>query len=108
MAQSKNGSAMEEPEDSLSLLIGDDQRGGIKVFPNPTTGNLTVEVSNNEESDMTIIVFNMVGSKILEMKDENVLKKNYNIDLNNQADGMYIVRISSEGKTETKKIVLNR
>jgi len=90
---------------SLSILEGmnslDSSDNSISVFPNPSSG--TFSVSNKFTSEFDIEIFNSLGQAVFYRK--NVNESRFEIDLLDQADGIYFVRIISKGEVYTGKIV---
>jgi hypothetical protein len=73
----------------------------ISVVPNPTTGYIKVN-SVNASLNNQINIYNSLGARIFygELKD-----KETEIDLSNQSNGIYFIKITSANGTETKKII---
>lgn len=70
----------------------------VKLYPNPTTGQFTVEGANMARVE----VFNIVGQKVLEAEGQTV-----NIDASNWNKGIYLVNIIEQnGTSVTKKLVV--
>lgn len=73
---------------------------GLRVYPNPVSnGTLFIETSANAEK--TVTVFDVLGKKVLSTStNENTV----NVGLLNA--GIYIVQITEEGKTASRKLVI--
>jgi hypothetical protein len=67
---------------------------GVIIYPNPTSGLITIKA----KADLQLSVYNIIGELILstELKTETI-----ELDLSNQANGIYFIRIGSL----TKKII---
>ena len=78
------------------------------VYPNPTTGKITVEASSGFESVNRIAVYSATGRVVRTMelpeKPENV----YIFDLGDQPDGYYIVKISGKEISKNLKVYLKK
>jgi len=61
----------------------------VKVFPNPTNGQLTLVCDINGSKDIQIM--NAIGKVIYDQ--ENIIDKVHHIDIGDQPEGIYIVRI---------------
>lgn len=73
---------------------------GLKLYPNPTKNNLFIETALN--GDINVSIINMLGKEVLNTK---VINNTVNVaDL---ANGIYIVKVTEEGKTSTKKLIIN-
>jgi len=81
-----------------SLSVSDLSVETIKIYPNPINDQLFISGKNNEYN---VVIFSSDGRKL----QSKTLKNNspFNLDL---ATGLYYARISSEGKTETKKFLV--
>jgi len=71
----------------------------LRIYPNPTSGIVTIETPNNEVSE--IIVSNTIGQEILKVN-------NNTIDLSSLKTGVYIIKIRLDDNTSiTKKVIRN-
>ena len=75
----------------------------IKIYPNPTQGELRVEISGVEFVPSDNITIFDSGGRIIRQSN-NVTGYN-NIDLYDAAAGLYIMRICIEGKFTTWRII---
>ena len=81
-----------------SLLNIDEVSAETKLYPNPTTGNFTVEGLNVAKVE----VYNLVGQKVYAEQGKVI-----NINANNWNKGIYLVAITdNNGVVETKKLVV--
>jgi hypothetical protein len=92
------------------IFWGIDENGliseSISTVPNPTNGELTVSLSNDQRIE-SIEVIDLVGSIVL--SQEYTSKQNaINLNLTEQKQGVYFMRVSSDGNTGTKRIVIAR
>lgn len=69
----------------------------IEIYPNPTNG--IVNINSTAKIDK-IEVYSILGNSVAVFKNTNTL------NLNNIKTGIYILKISSEGKSINKKIVI--
>ena len=82
--------------------------GGISIYPNPSSGNFTVELLQTENSrDVSIDVVNTLDQKIFSYS-EKIPSRDFKkqIDLSNIADGVYFIEIQTENEFLRKKIVV--
>jgi hypothetical protein len=68
----------------------------ISIYPNPTNSTFTI----NAENITSIIIFDLLGNKILETKSSQ-----NSIDVSNLASGQYLVRIQTSNGVMNKKII---
>ena len=81
------------------LLTVTELSAEVKLYPNPTTGQFTVEGANVEKVE----VYNLVGQKVCEQQDSKVV----NIDATSWHKGIYLVNIiEKDGAVVTKKLVV--
>lgn len=73
---------------------------GLNIFPNPVSGNiLNIETAAN--GTKAISIFDVLGKQVL-----NITTDNTTVNISNLNAGVYIVKISEEGKTATRKLVV--
>lgn len=93
-----------DTSDCFSVVsIGFDEinTGHFKLSPNPTTGNVQLSL-RNLDNNASVEVLNMVGQVIYYDK-VNAAKTN--IDLSNQENGIYFVKVESSKGTEMIKLI---
>jgi len=93
------------PGDSFEQEVFDGELGKreIKIYPNPTKGNLRVEIPLNEEQQrVTMQVYSIQGTLV---SDQLVNSETTIVDLNRQPPGMYILRIFSGQSVSEWKII---
>lgn len=87
-------------------------RTGINLYPNPTSGTITLDLSLNEKSTSTatIKILNLLGQIIY---SENVsvtdgeLKKEITLD-HSLADGMYVARVMVNDKIYSAQLIYQK
>ena len=57
---------------------------------------------------MDIVVHNIVGQKIITKRIENTLGGTFNMDLTDQADGVYFIQIKTDNFTIVKNFIVLR
>lgn len=92
-----------------SAETGEDiQAPEYSVYPNPTTGRISVEAASGFESVKSIQVFSPSGRVVrsidLPVKPENV----YTFDLGDQPEGYYIVLVKGTDFSRQIKVLVNR
>jgi hypothetical protein len=77
----------------------------LKIFPNPTTGFITIENLKNLKP-FQIIITDQLG-KMIFMHNSNVANnEDLSVDLSDKPGGIYFIRYNSRELTLTKKILL--
>ena len=84
---------------STTLSTTDITWSGLNVYPNPTSFNY-VYIRNNE--DVKVEVFNILGKKI---KQAQITESNPKLDLSSFSSGIYLLKISNQGNSTTRKII---
>lgn len=83
-----------------SLSIKNNSISGLKVYPNPVTnGILNIETAANTERNVQI--FDIVGKQVV-----NLTTATNNINVSALRSGVYVAKITEEGKTATVKFVV--
>jgi hypothetical protein len=76
---------------------------GLNVYPNPSTGAFTIELSSPVDEEVTITVTNLLGEKLLTQTGRT--NKNAGMNLNATA-GIYFVRVSAAHYEGTVRVVV--
>src|SRR5690554_330644 len=72
------------------------------IYPNPAEQTVTIKSNNGSIAD-EVVFYNLQGNKVLQSIPERSITT---IDLGNLKSGVYIIRITSEGRMFNKKIVV--
>jgi hypothetical protein len=79
----------------------------LKIYPNPTSGQFTIEFTANETAVVLVEIVNGIGQQV--WKSEELVPTNGTFtldkDLTELPEGIYYCRIQTENKTITKKII---
>ncbi|WP_177730233.1 T9SS type A sorting domain-containing protein [Flavobacterium inviolabile] len=87
------------PQATASLT--DNAIAGLKVYPNPVSGN-NFYISSDATAVKSVAVYDVLGKQVINTKVENEAA----INVSNLNAGVYIVKITEEGKTATRKLVI--
>jgi len=79
----------------------------FKLYPNPNTGNFSIEFDSATSTDINIAVYDIRGRQIFDKNYQNTGRFSQNLQLNNVQAGVYLVNINDGDKKETRKIVIN-
>lgn len=82
-----------------TVSVKDNSIAGLSVYPNPLSGN-TLYVTSNNSIEKSVAIFDVLGKQVV-----NTTTLNGTVNLNLNA-GVYIVKITEEGKTATRKLVV--
>lgn len=84
---------------NIALGILDNQiNNEFKIFPNPTTGKITIEAENLQ----TVTIFDFTGKIVFEKKTNRNIST---IDITNFPTGMYFISIKTNKYSGTRKII---
>ncbi len=86
----------------LPSSIEENNVENIKVFPNPTNGN--VYVSTESQPVLELQVFDIFGKMLIKKR---IGEKEFSIDLSDYSAGTYLLRFVTNNGIETSKIVKN-
>jgi hypothetical protein len=73
---------------------------GLNMYPNPVS-NGTLYITSNSSSAKSVAVYDVLGKQVLNAKTSNSA-----VDVSNLKGGVYFVKISENGKSDTKKIII--
>ncbi|RVU90790.1 T9SS type A sorting domain-containing protein [Flavobacterium columnare] len=76
-----------------------DAISGLQVYPNPT--HSVLNITSNSFSEKQIELYNLLGKIALSTKTTNQI-----VDITSLAKGVYIAKVTEEGKVATRKIVI--
>lgn len=75
------------------------------LFPNPTTQQTTVKVNGEHADEVSIMVYDIAG------KEQQLVISGeggrFNLDVAHLAKGLYLVKVSTFGESQTKQLVIN-
>ncbi len=86
--------------------IGKDKT--INVYPNPSTGMINVSYNFATPENMDVNVYNSTGSLVSSINNIHGQSGVQSIDLSNEANGLYYVRMNVSGKQVSRTISLNK
>ena len=75
---------------------------GFATYPNPVSEGI-LNISSASSSTKNLTIFNLLGKKVLSSSFSGIKK---DIDVSSINAGMYILKVTEEGKTATKKLVI--
>jgi hypothetical protein len=73
---------------------------GLNMYPNPVT-NGTLYITSNNSNAKTVAVYDILGKQVLESKTSNNA-----VNVSNLKGGAYIVKITEDGNTDTRKLII--
>jgi hypothetical protein len=74
----------------------------VTIAPNPSDGIFNIKIPNNINA--SIRVYNYLGQVV--KQEDRITDSSHALDMSKFSSGVYILKILSDGKTATKKILL--
>jgi regulation of enolase protein 1 (concanavalin A-like superfamily) len=95
---------------STPLSTNNDQRStDFQVYPNPTSGELNVDLTQYAGRSVRLEVYGLTGQLLRFVEIEEVQSAVERIDLSPFQNGMYLVKVKSDGLPDaTRRVVLQR
>jgi len=85
--------------EDLTLSTRDNAIAGLKVYPNPVT-NGKFFISTDANTEKSVVIFDVLGKQVVNTTATE------SVNVSNLKGGVYIVKITEEGKTATRKLVI--
>ncbi len=95
-------------EDHSDPIITNNTGADFSVFPNPTTGQITVRIADYQDQSLTLDVIDTFGKRILAQQTERgSAGTTLDLDLTHLPAGIYFVRLHAEdGSEQIQRVVL--
>ncbi|MDV7186449.1 T9SS type A sorting domain-containing protein [Lutibacter sp. TH_r2] len=87
-------------EDVTNSIEDNELSKSFNVYPNPANGVLFIK--SNQFAVSNVAIFNVMGQKVLEQQE----LENNQLDVSSISKGMYILKVTSDSKSFTKKIII--
>ncbi len=78
----------------------------MKVYPNPSSGMITLELSHDAAADLDIEIFSLNGKIVYRNSLKSVSNVQEQIDLSNVTRGIYMLRVRTEDEVSMRKLVI--
>jgi hypothetical protein len=95
---------------AVGLQSAPDEFALKKTYPNPASGQATVEYALPEQAEVTIGVYDVLGRRVATLVDSPEQAGRYTVRLNagQMPSGMYFVRMQAEGFRQTRRLTVVR
>ena len=82
----------------------------VMIYPNPTQGNATLEVTLLNDSKINVSIFDISGKEIVNVLNGNLNAGENQLELNtsNLSNGIYYTKISGENTIKTIKFIVSK
>jgi hypothetical protein len=97
------------PPDCENSIMGSKKLSlakAVMVYPNPSTGQVTLGYALQNNDPLQVEVFNATGAKVLVLQLQNSGFGTQSIDLSKYGNGTYVLRLTNAGESITKRIVI--
>lgn len=79
----------------------------VDLFPNPSSGQVNVNVSMMNRDNLTIKVTNSIGQTVSTVSENNTLGGLYQLDLTAEPNGVYFIEVQTGTEVVTRKMVIS-
>ncbi|HNY07845.1 MAG TPA: T9SS type A sorting domain-containing protein, partial [Bacteroidales bacterium] len=83
--------------------IGELSQNGLNIYPNPNNGKFTLSVNHNGKINVKVV--NSLGKVVLEQTYSGT-QNNYNLNLQNQPKGYYLMTVTTDKNCISKTIII--
>jgi len=80
--------------------VNQNEISGLKMFPNPVSGNV-LNIASDANASKAVVIYDVLGKQVI-----NTVTTNGTVNVSAITAGVYIVTITEEGKTATRKLVV--
>jgi hypothetical protein len=95
----------QQPFDFSVGMSYEDGNNFIDIFPNPSSGNMTISWPVNSPDVFEVFVFDAIGKMVFRKKVFiQPLSKNIHLSLDELIAGMYIIQVNTKSEKYFKKI----
>lgn len=94
-------------QETSQTVISGTKQNALKIYPNPTSGDVMVEWEDQEFICASLTVYSLFGEKVLELKSD--FESPHPLDTNPLTHGMYwIIAMDSNGKIISGKFIVQK
>ena len=84
-----------------------DFASSINMFPNPTSGTVTITLNGNTTADFTVAAYNILGDQVIATANYQAGTTSVALNTATLADGVYLVKIQSNQGTAVKRLTVS-
>lgn len=88
-----------------SLSISNFNKEVFSIFPNPTSNEITVKITNEIES-LDVKIFDINGKKVFSKQSKVDVNKELTISVSNLSKGVYFIQLRDKFMSRTKKLLI--
>lgn len=86
--------------------IKEDLFGNLELYPNPSSGLITIDLNRVQLQELQVSVFNTAGKKVYELYEQTSQDGKVTLDMAHLPDAAYFIQIRSAAETVVKRVVL--
>lgn len=92
---------------STRTTLSELEESTVELYPNPTTGAVTLTLNTTSDEDVAVVVYDLSGKAHMTLQNGHLAKGTHHMqaDLSHLAAGTYIVHIASASENKTLRIV---
>jgi hypothetical protein len=77
----------------------------IKIYPNPASDIITLNINNKNIADITLTIYTSVGTLV---KSKLLRQNNQSIYIGDLSCGVYVITLKSKDLTENRELIIQR
>jgi len=90
-----------------TIIYEEDSKGQLSVFPNPSRDIFNITFTSETVQDLKVRILNVIGEELINDNLEQFIGEyTKQIDLSNNAKGIYFLEIETENGVVNKKLIL--
>ena len=78
------------------------------MFPNPTNGNVFVELDLVNNADVEIVILNSIGQHVMSKVLNNIQSKKVELQTADLPSGVYMVQFTIANDQLTRKLIISK
>ncbi|MEZ0609219.1 M1 family aminopeptidase [Fibrella sp. WM1] len=103
----KRAQQVTPPTGGTAVILATQEAINLRVFPNPTADQLTVEFATQQPGPLTLSLVNLLGQTVLTQPETNVPsgQQRRTIGLGNVPSGQYVLRLQTADGVKSTSVV---
>jgi hypothetical protein len=106
-----NGNCTDTTSFAIAITVSLEELMGLSelnIYPNPASDHITVSFNNNNDNTIEVEMIDELGRVISGNSISNQGLNLTEINLDNVSNGLYIIRLNSEDKSVSRKVIVNK